>query len=75
MVVCHCKAVTDRTIRSAVEGGAASCAEIALRCGAGSRCGGCVETIESLLAGSGCAGSPLAVRVIEEWSAAHERVA
>ena len=73
MVVCHCKAVTDRAIRTAVESGALTSADIALHCGAGSRCGGCVETIESLLA---AADASDAVRgVAPAWSATHERVA
>ena len=49
MFVCHCRAVTDRTIVGEIEAGAASVDDVAVRCGAGSRCGGCVESIERLL--------------------------
>ena len=49
MFVCHCRAVTDRTIKGEIEAGAASVDELAVRCGAGSRCGGCIESIERLL--------------------------
>ena len=70
MVVCHCKAVTDRAIRTAVESGAATCADVALQCGAGSRCGGCVETIQSLLA-TGVAGADAS----SQWRHMHEQVA
>lgn len=58
MVVCHCRAVSDRIIRQTVERGAADVEEIATRCGAGSDCGGCRPTIEMLLAGV----CPLGVR-------------
>ena len=50
MFVCHCRAVTDRTIKGEIEAGAASVDDLAIRCGAGSGCGGCVESIERLLA-------------------------
>lgn len=58
MVVCHCRAVSDRIIRQAAERGAADVEEIASRCGAGSVCGGCRPTIEMLLTGV----CPLGVR-------------
>jgi len=51
MIVCHCKAVTDRTIRQAVREGAGSFREVALQCNAGRDCGGCrpavVDVIEA----------------------------
>lgn len=50
MVVCHCTAVNDRTIRTLLQGGAGSVEHIAAHCGAGSRCGGCLDTIHALLA-------------------------
>jgi bacterioferritin-associated ferredoxin len=50
MVVCHCLAVNDRTIRSEILAGALDASDVAARCGAGGRCGGCVEVIESLVA-------------------------
>jgi bacterioferritin-associated ferredoxin len=49
MFVCSCKAVTDRTVRAAIASGATCIEEIAERCGAGSRCGGCWPELERLL--------------------------
>ena len=50
MVVCHCEAINDRTIRDALAAGSTTVDEIARDCGAGSQCGGCVDTIRNLLA-------------------------
>lgn len=50
MVVCHCEAVNDRVIRDALLSGSTSPDEIARVCGAGAQCGGCLDTIEDLLA-------------------------
>ncbi len=50
MVVCHCRAVSDHSIRHAVEGGAVDVDSVSRRCGAGSVCGGCRPTIAMLLA-------------------------
>jgi bacterioferritin-associated ferredoxin len=49
MFVCSCRAVTDRTVRAAIASGADRIPEIADRCGAGSRCGGCWPELERLL--------------------------
>lgn len=49
MVVCHCKAVNDAVIRRLIESGNETAAAITERCGAGSDCGGCTETIQWLL--------------------------
>ena len=49
MYVCSCRAVTDRTVRAAVASGARTIEEIAERCGAGSKCGGCWPTLQHLL--------------------------
>ena len=56
MFVCHCRAVTDGTIRGAIEAGASDPRALARHCGAGSRCGGCWPALESLLAEYGLAG-------------------
>lgn len=50
MIVCHCRAVNDRTVRSAIHAGADDVDEVARVCGAGGDCGGCVLRIERLLA-------------------------
>ena len=49
MIVCHCKAVSDRTIRKAVREGAQSLGEVSAACGAGSCCGGCTGTVRQIL--------------------------
>jgi bacterioferritin-associated ferredoxin len=49
MYVCHCEAVTDRTIRAAIASGARTLEEIRHRCAAGSGCGGCWPELQRLL--------------------------
>lgn len=50
MIVCHCHAVSDRTIVEEIVDGAESVAEVGARCLAGTGCGACVPRIEALLA-------------------------
>jgi bacterioferritin-associated ferredoxin len=52
MLVCHCHAVADDAIKAEIAAGALSASELAERCGAGSRCGGCHAVIEELLDGA-----------------------
>lgn len=49
MVVCHCNAVSDREIRSAVASGAMSADDVARHCSAGTRCGNCVPVVQAIL--------------------------
>lgn len=53
MVVCHCEAVNDAAIQAAASGAGAvdelTIDDIAARCGAGGQCGGCHDTIRSIL--------------------------
>ncbi|MEE9279193.1 MAG: (2Fe-2S)-binding protein [Myxococcota bacterium] len=49
MIVCSCRAVTDREIRRAALRGASTVEEIARSCRAGSGCGGCHPLLESLI--------------------------
>lgn len=49
MIVCHCKAVSDRTVRRAVAEGARTRGQVARRCGAGTVCGGCRPVIQEIL--------------------------
>lgn len=49
MVICHCRAVNDQAIRAAILGGACDPDEVGRRCGAGSRCGGCIPALLELL--------------------------
>jgi len=50
MVVCHCNVVSDREIRAQVAAGALDADDIAERCRAGDRCGGCVPVVEAIVA-------------------------
>jgi bacterioferritin-associated ferredoxin len=50
VLVCHCHAINDRVIRAEILAGAIDADEVAERCGAGSRCGGCLPAIEALVA-------------------------
>ena len=49
MIVCNCKAVSDRTIRKLVRRGAETPREIARACGAGVTCGGCRPAVREIL--------------------------
>jgi bacterioferritin-associated ferredoxin len=49
MLVCHCKRVNDRAIRSAIRRGADDIDAVGAACGAGTCCGGCHDTIDDLL--------------------------
>lgn len=53
MIVCHCRVVSDREIQDAVACGAAGVCDVARRCGAGSRCGGCLPVVREVLARRG----------------------
>jgi bacterioferritin-associated ferredoxin len=52
VILCHCRAVSDRAVRKAIDKGASDLDGVADRCGAGARCGGCHEALMSLLAGT-----------------------
>jgi bacterioferritin-associated ferredoxin len=49
MLVCHCRGVTDRQLRSAVKDGAGSVREVARATGAGLRCGGCRSAVSQVV--------------------------
>ncbi len=49
MVVCHCKAVSERDVRRAVRDGASRRVEVTRACGAGSVCGGCHPVIDEIV--------------------------
>jgi nitrite reductase (NADH) large subunit len=49
MIVCHCRGVSDRAIRSAVRGGARSCQQVENTCKAGLCCGGCQPLIREII--------------------------
>ncbi|MBK8593211.1 MAG: (2Fe-2S)-binding protein [Sandaracinaceae bacterium] len=50
MLVCHCERVNDRTIRKCAREGARNHLDVAMACGAGSRCGGCRPLVDELIA-------------------------
>lgn len=49
MIVCHCRALNDRAIRSVIEQGVLDLDRLAETCGAGARCGGCQPLLVELL--------------------------
>jgi bacterioferritin-associated ferredoxin len=49
LIICHCKAVTDRTIRNAVRDGARCRRSVARACAAGRSCGGCTLAIDEIV--------------------------
>jgi bacterioferritin-associated ferredoxin len=49
VIICHCEAVSDRAIRTAIQGGAIDLDAITANCGAGGGCGGCHARIIRLL--------------------------
>jgi bacterioferritin-associated ferredoxin len=49
MLICSCRAASERTVKTAIAAGARSVPEIALLCGAGSKCRGCWPALEALL--------------------------
>ncbi len=49
-IICHCEAVKERAIIDSIRRGAHSVYEVADVCGAASRCGGCWESVEALVA-------------------------
>jgi len=57
LILCICKAVTDRDVDAAVRAGARSVDAIGACCGAGTDCGSCREAIEERIETS-CAGCP-----------------
>lgn len=50
MIVCHCRGVSERRIRSAVRAGASTRAQVARACGAALCCGGCAPIVDEILA-------------------------
>jgi bacterioferritin-associated ferredoxin len=49
MIVCHCRAVSDRQVAVAIDSGAREVAEVAEACGAGTECFGCHRRINDML--------------------------
>lgn len=55
MIVCHCRVVSDRHVRAAIDEGARDLCGVAAACGAGTGCGGCLPELRRILADRGCA--------------------
>jgi bacterioferritin-associated ferredoxin len=51
MIICVCKAVSDRHIRSAVNGGVSSVSQLSRETGLGTCCGKCVPEARATIAG------------------------
>jgi bacterioferritin-associated ferredoxin len=49
VIVCLCRDVSDRAIRSLVASGARCPQEVARKCGAGADCGACCWLVESMV--------------------------
>lgn len=49
MLVCHCRSVNDRRIHAEIDRGARCDVDVALACGAGAECGGCLPAVNRLL--------------------------
>ena len=49
MLVCHCNGISDRTVRRMVRNGASTASQVGEACGAGTCCGGCVQTIDEII--------------------------
>ena len=49
MIVCHCRAVSDRTIRACARAGVTTVEGVAQMTGAAMGCGGCAELVEDVL--------------------------
>ena len=49
MIVCHCRAVTDRTIRACIREGASTLDVVSAETGASTCCGGCEPTVNRIL--------------------------
>ena len=49
MVICSCRAVTDRAVLAAIAEGATTVEALSDRCAAASRCGGCWPELERLI--------------------------
>ncbi|MGQ0616314.1 MAG: (2Fe-2S)-binding protein [Acidimicrobiia bacterium] len=57
MYVCQCRLVTDRAVGACVAEGCRDLADLARRCGAGSRCGGCVPALAEIFDELGLVGA------------------
>ena len=66
MIVCHCKAVTDRVIRKAVRNGARTRNDVVSACAANMDCGGCAPAIDEIIEAESERESPLGFSSMNE---------
>ncbi|MEN9577909.1 MAG: BFD-like [2Fe-2S] binding domain [Pseudomonadota bacterium] len=59
MLVCHCRRVSDREIRSCIHNGSKTVREVAKASGAGTCCGGCLQTVKSIVQEEGQRALPV----------------
>jgi len=57
MIVCVCKAVSDRTIRTSIDDGIDSFDELQFELGVATCCGRCEESVRDMMAQSGVCAS------------------
>ncbi|NML35260.1 (2Fe-2S)-binding protein [Paraburkholderia antibiotica] len=65
MIVCVCKSVSDRTIRSSIADGVDSFDELQFELGVASCCGKCEESVRDVMLQSGVCASRCGVGVVE----------
>lgn len=49
VIVCHCKVVSDRQVKSAIADGAKSLSAVCMATGAARECGGCIFTLKAMV--------------------------
>jgi bacterioferritin-associated ferredoxin len=49
-LVCHCRCINDRVVRTAALAAGGDLEETQAICGAGLDCGGCIDAVEALVA-------------------------
>jgi bacterioferritin-associated ferredoxin len=59
MLVCHCRRVTDRQVREAIDCGARTLDDVSEQCGAAQQCGGCEFAVTNLLSTALATGAGL----------------
>ncbi len=69
MIVCHCRAVTDRVIREAVRNGARTRNEVVSACAANMSCGGCAPAIDEIIEAETAGENGLGFSVLNEIAA------
>jgi bacterioferritin-associated ferredoxin len=61
MIVCLCRAISDRAIQRAIDAGATTVKQVGQACGAGTGCGACKVQISQMLQGTTPIAGPATV--------------